>query len=66
MGNLMRLPWHWWLMLALLVIAVVFFVLNFALGWDQDWIAIGGPIVTIVSCVYTFRFLWRKSASPST
>ncbi|MBB5841701.1 hypothetical protein HD599_000024 [Conyzicola lurida] len=61
MGKLTNAPWHWWLNMVVLILGLTLFVLNFALGWDQKWIALGAPVITLASSAYSFRLLWTKS-----
>lgn len=58
-------PWHWWLILVVLLTASILVVLNFAIGWHQPWLTLAGSIVALLSGVYTFRQLWVKSGQGS-
>lgn len=61
MKKFRHLPWHWWFMVASVLIMGPLFILNSVLGWEQRWITIVGPLVSIAASLAFIRMLWNTS-----
>lgn len=61
MRRIAQRPWHWWVILALVVAGFTVFVLSYALDWQNSWIRVGALAVSALGVAYTFWVLWIYS-----
>ena len=57
-------PWQW-IVVSVLLLAMVFYVLNLALGWGLTWLSLSAVLLTLVVNILSFRTLWKATDNPA-